>query len=110
METTEALSADKLTIASGGTALNIFGLGADDTGASLIVSLKKVKPTSKIKIKNRVKSLIIDKSNNQASGIGSTTLNDGLDYGSGNFPYGTRVQDATISLNVPDIIESSWYF
>ena len=103
--TTEALSADKLTIASGGTSLNIFGLGANDTGASLIVSLKKVKPTSKIKIKNRVKSLIVDKSNNQASGIGSTTLNDGLDYGSGNFPYGTRVQDATISLNVPDIIE-----
>ena len=102
---TEALSADKLTIASGGTALNIFGLGANDTGSSLIVSLKKVKPTSKIKIKNRVKSIIVDKSNNQASGIGSTTLNDGLVYGGGNYPYGTRVQDATISLNVPDVID-----
>ena len=32
-------------------------------------------------------------------------LNDGLDYGNGNYPYGTRVQDHTISLNVPDVIE-----
>ena len=103
--TTEALSADKLTIASGGTALNIFGLGSNNTGASLIVSLKKVKPTSKIKIKNRVKSIIVDKSNSASSGIGSTTLNDGLVYGGGNYPYGTRVQDATISLNVPDVID-----
>ena len=89
----------------GGTALNIFGLGSNDTGASLIVSLKKVKPTSKIKIKNRVKSIIVDKSNSASSGIGSTTLNDGLVYGGGNYPYGTRVQDATISLNVPDVID-----
>ena len=37
------------------------------------------------------------------SGIGSTTLNDGLSFG--NYPYGTRVQDHTISLNVPDVIE-----
>ena len=103
--TTEALSADKIEINTAGTGLNIYGLGSNDTGATLIASLKKVKPTSKIKIKNRVKTLIVDKSNNQASGIGSTTLNDGLDYGNGNYPYGTRVQDHTISLNVPDVIE-----
>ncbi len=102
---TEALSADKLTIASGGKEMNIFGLGANDTGASLIVSLSKIKPTSKVKIKNSVKSIVVEKSNVSASGIGSTTLNDGLDFGDGNFPYGTRVQDATISLNVPDVIE-----
>ena len=54
-------------------------------------------------IRDRVKTLIVDKSNNQASGIGSTTLNDGLSHG--NYPYGTRVQDHTISLNVPDVIE-----
>ena len=103
--TTEALSADNLEINTAGTGLNIYGLGSNDTGATLIASLRKVKPTSKIKIKNRVKTLIVDKSNNQASGIGSTTLNDGLDYGNGNYPYGTRVQDHTISLNVPDVIE-----
>ena len=102
--TAEPLTADKVAIDSAGTGLNIFGLGANDTGASLIVSIRKVKPTSKIKIKNRVKTLIVDKSNNAASGTGSTTVNDGLDYGDGNFPFGTRVQDETISLNVPDII------
>ena len=101
--TTEALSSDKISIDSAGTGLNIFGLGSDDTGATLIVSMKKVKPTSKIKIKNRVKSIVVDKSSSQASGIGSTTLNDGLSFG--NFAFGTRVQDETISLNVPDVIE-----
>ena len=30
-------------------------------------------------------------------------MNDGLSYG--NYPFGTRVQDNIISLNVPDIIE-----
>ena len=101
--TTEALSSDKIEIDSAGTGLNIYGLGSNNTGATLITSLKKIKPTSKIKIKNRVKTLIVDKSNNEASGIGSTTLNDGLSHG--NYPYGTRVQDHTISLNVPDVIE-----
>jgi hypothetical protein len=37
------------------------------------------------------------------SGIGGTTLNDGLQYG--NYAFGTRVQDKIISLNTPDIIE-----
>ena len=37
------------------------------------------------------------------SGIGTTTLNNGLTYGS--FPFGTRVEDEVISLNAPDIIE-----
>ena len=41
--------------------------------------------------------------NCQLSGAGSTTLNDGLTFGS--YPFGTRVQDEIISLNVPDIIE-----
>ena len=39
----------------------------------------------------------------QPSGIGSTSLNDGLTYG--DYPFGTRVQDSVISLNVPDVIE-----
>ena len=36
------------------------------------------------------------------SGVGATTLNDGLT--SGNFPIGTRVQDEKISLNEADVI------
>ena len=63
----------------------------------LVTTLTKIKPKSKNKIKNRVNSIIIDKSVKSASGIGSTTLNDGLTYG--NYPYGTRVQDENISLN-----------
>ena len=36
------------------------------------------------------------------SGIGTTTTQNGLEYG--NFPYGTRVEDETISLRTPDVI------
>ena len=28
-----------------------------------------------------------------------------MDYGGGNYPYGTRVQDEKLSLNVPDFVE-----
>jgi hypothetical protein len=53
------------------------------------------------KIYNRCAVLDVRSSNNPSSGIGSTTLNDGLTYGT---YYGTRVQDKRISLNVPDVI------
>ena len=48
------------------------------------------------------KRQVINYSKNSGSGIGATTLNDGLTYG--NYPYGTRVQDEEISLNVPDVV------
>ena len=100
---TEVLTSDKVSLTNGSSQLQIYNLGANDTGATLVTTLKKIKPKSKVKIKNRVNSLVIDKSKYASSGIGSTTLNDGLSYG--NYPYGTRVQDESISLNVPDIIE-----
>jgi len=100
---TEILTSDKFSLTDGSTKLQIYNLGADDTNAQLIATLRKIKPKAKIKIKNRVNSLIIDKSKYASSGIGSTTLNDGLTYGT--YPYGTRVQDENISLNVPDIIQ-----
>ena len=99
----EVLTADKFTISSDGRELQIRNLGADDTEAQLTVTVQKRSVKSKKKIKNRVRSLIVDKSTTRASGIGSTTLNDGLTYG--NYPFGTRVQDKVISLNSPDIIE-----
>jgi len=101
--TTEELRADKFAFLLGGSQLQIYNLGSDDTGATLTVTLKKTKPKAKEKIKNRVNSLTITKSKYSSSGIGSTTLNDGLSYG--NYPFGTRVQDEILSLNVPDIIE-----
>ena len=100
--TTEKLTSDKVKINSGSNQLEIVNLEHDDE-ATLVTTLAKIKPKSKNKIKNRVNSIIIDKSVKSASGIGSTTLNDGLTYG--NYPYGTRVQDKNISLNSADLIE-----
>ena len=103
--TTEELTADKFTITSPGgkSTLQINGLGSNDTGSTLIATIRKRKPKAKIKVRNRVQSIIVDKSKNVGSGIGTTTLNDGLTYG--NYPFGTRVQDERISLNAPDVIE-----
>ena len=100
--TTEVLTEDKVKITSGSTKLQIQGLSAGIDDATLITTLKKQKPKAKEKIRNRVNSIVVDKSTLSASGIGSTTINDGLTYG--NYPYGTRVQDLDISLNVADLI------
>jgi hypothetical protein len=53
-------------------------LGSNNTGATLTATLRKTKPKAKAKRKNRVNSIIVDKSKYEGSGIGSTTLNDGL--------------------------------
>ena len=100
---TELLTSDRFDFISGGTQLQIYNLGTNNTGATLITTLRKIKPKAKVKRKNRINSIIIDKSKYVGSGIGGTTLNDGLEFG--NYAYGTRVQDRNISLNVPDIIE-----
>jgi hypothetical protein len=100
--TTELLTEDRVKITSGSTRLQIEGLSDGIDDATLITTLKKQKPKAKEKIRNRVNSIVVDKSIDSASGIGSTTLNDGLT--SGNYPYGTRVQDLDISLNVADLI------
>jgi hypothetical protein len=98
--TTESLSEDKFTFTSGSNSITINGLSGNGN-AKLIATLRKTNITSKIKNRNRIKTLIIDKSNNPSSGIGSITLNDGLVYG--NYPYGTRVQDEEICLLEPDV-------
>jgi hypothetical protein len=100
---TEVLTSDKFSFTSGSTQLQIYNLGSNNTGATLITTLTKIKPKAKLKLKNRVSSVIVNKSKYNYSGIGGTTINDGLTYG--NYPYGTRVQDENICLNVPDIIE-----
>ena len=100
---TESLSGDKFDISTTGNTLQIRNLGANNTGATLIATLRKVKPKAKEKIKNRVNSVTVNLSKLAGSGIGATTLNNGLTFG--NYPFGTRVEDEVISLNVPDIIE-----
>jgi hypothetical protein len=100
---TELLTSDRFAFIDGGRQLQIYNLGSNDTGATLTTTLRKINPKAKVKRKNRVNSIVVDKSKYAGSGIGGTTLNDGLVYG--NYAYGTRVQDRNISLNVPDIIE-----
>ena len=99
----EILTQDKFTFSAGNTQLIINGLGTNDTGAQLTATLRKSKVTSKSKIKKVAESVIISRSKVEGSGTGAQTLNDGLTYG--NFPFGTRVQDKIITLNVPDVIQ-----
>ena len=98
--TTEELTPDKFVFTNGSRSLTINGLSSSGE-AKLIATLRKVSVKSKIKYKNKVKSIIIDKSKYDYSGIGSTTINDGLVYG--NYPYGTRVQDEELCLLYPDV-------
>jgi len=100
--TIEVLTSDKLSFNASSTQLQIYNLSSGNDDATLVATLTKIKPKSKIKLKNRVNSIVVDKSKLEASGIGATTLNDGLSYG--NYAYGTRVQDEKISLNVPDVV------
>ena len=103
--TTLELTSDKLVFGSGMTTLDIINLSVttDSDPVTVVTTLKKIKPSSKTKIRNRVNSILVDKSIIKGSGIGTTTANNGLTYG--NYPYGTRVEDETISLNTPDIIK-----
>jgi len=104
--TTELLTDDKFTFTNGNGTLQISNIGADLTAnqeATLVATLNKVKPKAKIKRKKVINSILVDKSKLSGSGIGNTTLNDGLTFGS--YPFGTRVQDEKISLNTPDVLD-----
>jgi len=100
--TTIALTDDMFTFTAGNTVLQIEDLGAATTGCTLIATLQKSKPSAKTKRLNRVNATVVNYSRDAASGIGATSLNDGLTYG--NFPIGTRIQDDKIALNEADII------
>ena len=101
---TEPLSSDKFVFTSGGKELTINGLSVNGN-ARLIATLRKTEIKSRVKNKNRVNSLLLNKSSLNYSGtntgVGNTTNNDGLVYG--NYPYGTRIQDEEICLNVPEV-------
>ena len=101
--TLEILTEDKFQFTNGSTELVINGLGSNDTGAKLVATLRKESVTSKVKRKAPIGSLIVDKSKYDYSGTGTTTKNDGLTFGT--YPFGTRVQDEKISLNIPDVIK-----
>jgi hypothetical protein len=96
----EPLTSDKFIYTSGNSQLQIIGLSGSGP-ARLIATLSKNKIKNKIKNKVRINTLIVDKSKYSQSGIGSTTLNDGLMYG--NYGYGMRVQDNELCLMIPDV-------
>ena len=102
--TTQVLTSDKFSFNAARTELTIKGLTGNGP-AVLIGTVLQTKVTAKIKRKNIVTKITIDKSIDPTSGIDAvgfagTTLNDGLTHG--DFPFGTRVQDDTISLNKAD--------
>jgi hypothetical protein len=106
--TTEILTSDRVILSNGSGTIQIIGLsGSDPSGTILIATLRKSSVTTKIKRKSISNNIIVDKSKLSASGTNTgfagTTLNDGLTYG--NYPFGTRVQDNVISLNVPDVVK-----
>ena len=98
---TESLSADKINFNTGSTEITINGLGSNSS-AKLIATLRKINVKEKIKEIKKINTLTVVGSANSTSGIGTTTLNDGLTF---NEVFGTRVQDEEISLNAPDVIK-----
>jgi hypothetical protein len=101
--TIEPLRRDKFSFdGTSGKQIIFRGLSQPNgTVATVITTVKNIKPNSKNKILNKANTITISGSKYAASGIGTTTLNDGLAF---NSVYGTRVQDEEISLNVPDAI------
>jgi hypothetical protein len=103
--TTERLSSDKFDIAtynsSGGSIIKFNGLSTASGTGRLIATLTKIQVKQKVKNKTTVNSIVVNKSRLVGSGIGETTLNNGLVYG--NYPYGTRVEDDEICLLQPDV-------
>ncbi len=98
----EPMRADKYNVSLDGKTLTFNGLKyPNGTNAKLIATVKNIKVNSKTKKLNKVSSIIVSNSKLVSSGIGTTTLNDGLTYSQ---VYGTRVQDKEISLNVPDVV------
>ena len=97
----EPLRRDKYNIDTTGKQLTFNGLTKSSGNADVITTVRNFKPNSKVKKLNKTSTLIISNSKLTSSGIGTTTLNDGLTYSQ---VYGTRVQDQEISLNVPDVL------
>jgi hypothetical protein len=99
----ENLRSDKVSLSSNRRIATFYNLsfpGGSGT-ADVITTVVNSKPSSKIKKLNPANVLKINYSNTRSSGIGNTTLNDGLAYSG---TYGTRIQDKEICLNVPDVL------
>ena len=97
----ETLRRDQFLLDVTGKTVTFSGLSQSSGNAKVIATVKNIGVSSKSKRFNKTTSITISNSKLTSSGIGSTTLNDGLTYSK---IYGTRVQDKEISLNVPDVV------
>ena len=86
----EPMRVDKYNLSTDGKTLTFNGLSKASGTCDIIATVKNLKPNSKQKKFNKVSTLSVTNSNLVSSGIGTTTLNDGLTYSQ---VYGTRVQD-----------------
>ena len=94
----EPLNDQKISLS--GRTVSLTNLSSNGL-AVLTVTYKKINTKVRKKIFNRCSSLVINGSSLPSSGIGKTTLDDGLIYRSA---YGLRVQDNTVSLNIPEVV------
>jgi len=97
----EKLRRDQFLLDISGKTVTLSNLTKSSGDYELISTVKNLDLTSKSKKLNKTSSITIQNSKLVSSGIGTTTLNDGLNYSN---LYGTRVQDRQISLNVPDVL------
>ena len=101
----QPLARGNVSISTDGKDVTLVGLSkTTDSNAVAYATQKKFNIKAKKKIFNPVNILTINRSSNPSSGIGSTTLNDGLIYDP-NYAYGTRVQDDRICLLKPDVVD-----
>ena len=98
----EPLKESQVEIAADKKTVTFVGLSSVAGKANLFATVLKSKVVTKQKKLNEANTIVIDRSNSSASGIGTNTLNDGLTQSN---VFGTRVQDRKISLNVPDAVE-----
>ena len=100
--TIEPLTSDQVEISDDKKTVTFVALSQNDIKANLFATVLKSKVVNKQKKLNEANTLIIDRSILSSSGIGTNTLNDGLEF---NQAFGTRVQDEKICLNVPDVAQ-----
>ena len=102
----EPLTSDQVDIANDKKTVTFVGLSKQEGKANLFATVLKSKVTNKQKKLNEANVLVVKRSTLEASGIGTNTLNDGLNVSvtdkENSRVFGTRVQDEKISLNVPD--------
>jgi len=91
--TTESLTSDQFSLASGGTSVTFTGL-TPSSNVTVVATARKLNITSKPKEYVRSKKLVV------SSTSGITTSTSGLTT---SLYYGMRIEDREISLNVPDV-------